>query len=169
MGNCHQHPHRYRYLQSATTCRSIAVTVGGRVRCTLGCILLLAPYMFVHARPSETLTSSSGTVCVRPGTFQRDTHFFLWHRVCSSRHITARHSPLPLSPCVFIQAHHSETHLFLWHRVCSSRHITARHTSSSGTVCVHPVTSQRDTHFFHSQHLVPQHITFYVVQRTEGF
>jgi hypothetical protein len=70
--------------------------------------LPLAPCVFFQAHHSEILASSSGTVCVLPGTSQRDTRLFLWHRVCSSRHITARYSPLPLAPCVFFQAHYSE-------------------------------------------------------------
>jgi hypothetical protein len=170
----------YQNLQSATTFRPLAVTVDDPIRCTkniLGdvCfvevtvhsrIKLVLGTVCVHPGRShrDTPPSSSSTVCVHPGISQRDTnlflwhgvcssrhilvrHLFLWHRVCSSRHIPTRHSPLPLAPCVFIQAQHSETltsssgyvcvrpgtpqrdtHLFLWHRMFSSRHTTARHS-----------------------------------------
>jgi hypothetical protein len=110
--------------------------------------LPLAPCMLIQAHHSKTLTSSSGTVYVHPGTSQRDTDHFLWHRVCSSRHTTARHSPLPLASCVFIQAHHSEMLTTSPGTVCVHPGTAQRDTPSTGTVCVHPSTSQRDTDHF---------------------
>jgi hypothetical protein len=81
----------HRYLQGATTCRPIAVTVDNRIRCTNDTI---GDVCIIEFTVDSRIKFVLGTAYIHPGTSQRDTRLFLsvcsWHRVCSSRHVTAR-------------------------------------------------------------------------------